>query len=128
MNKNYRQKYLFIINGCIATLIHYVVLEFNIKILMFKSMAFATTIACCIGTIVSFIGNKYFVFKFSAGDFSTQLLHFSVLYFFIALFHGLFIYFWADLHGNNYRFGFLIATALQVLITYNYNKILIFKK
>tara|TARA_B100001173_G_scaffold294017_1_gene287549 strand:+ start:3028 stop:3381 length:354 start_codon:yes stop_codon:yes gene_type:complete len=115
-------------NGCFATLIHYIFLEFNLNILMLNSIAFANIIACSFGILVSFLGNKYIVFKSVSGSFSGQFFHFFTFYFLVAIFHVAFIYLWADFNGYNYRVGFLIATALQILITYNYNKILIFKK
>jgi putative flippase GtrA len=115
-------------NGCFATIVHYGFLEFNLNVLMLSTIAFANVIACCFGILVSFLGNKYIVFKSISGSFSGQLFHFFLFYCFVAIFHGTFIYIWADFNGYNYRIGFLIATALQVLITYNYNKILIFKK
>ena len=95
---------------------------------MLNSVGLANMIACCIGILVSFMGNRYIVFKLKSGNLSEQFMHFSVLYGFVAIFHGAFIYLWADFNGYNYRIGFLIATALQVLITYNYNKVFIFKK
>ena len=95
---------------------------------MINTIAFANMAACFFGILVSFLGNKYVVFKSVSGNLSGQFIHFSLLYSFVAIFHGIFIYIWADFNGFNYRVGFLIATALQFLITYNYNKVLIFKK
>ena len=95
---------------------------------MLSPIALANIIACCFGILASFLGNKYIVFKSISGSFSLQFFHFLILYCFVAMLHGAFIYFWADFRGYNYRVGFLIATGLQVLITYNYNKIIIFKK
>lgn len=126
MNQN--QRWLFVANGCFAALIHYGTLEFNLNILMLDSVGLANMIAYCFGILVSFLGNRYIVFKLISGNFSEQFLHFSAFYGFVAVFHGAFIYLWADFIGYNYRMGFLIAIVLQVLITYNYNKVFIFKK
>ena len=95
---------------------------------MLKSVAASSIIACLLGIFASFLGNKYIVFRSISGNFSEQLFHFFLLYAFVAIFHGLFIFAWADLKGYNYRIGFVIATGLQFLITYNYNKGVIFKK
>lgn len=95
---------------------------------MLNSIALANIIACWFGVLVSFLGNKYIVFKSVSGNFSGQFFHFFTFYFLVAIVHGAFIYVWSDFNGYNYRVGFLIATAMQVLITYNYNRILIFKK
>lgn len=95
---------------------------------MLDSVGLANMIACCFGILVSFLGNKYIVFKFISGNFLEQFFHFFAIYGFVAIFHGAFIYLWAEFNGYNYRLGFLIATAVQVLITYNYNKVFIFKK
>ena len=46
----------------------------------------------------------------------------------IAVFHGLVLLIWTDWYALDYRIGFLIATVVQVLLSYLGNKLLVFKK
>ncbi len=57
----------------------------------------------------------------------TQAMKFSGLYGAIAVLHGLVLLIWTDWLGLDYRIGFLIATAIQVSLSYIGNKLLVFK-
>ena len=58
----------------------------------------------------------------------TQAIKFSGLYGFIAVLHGLVLLIWTDLYDLDYRFGFIIATLIQVSLSYLGNKFLVFRK
>ena len=58
----------------------------------------------------------------------TQALKFGGLYGVVAFFHGLVLLIWTDLYALDYRIGFLIATVVQVSLSYLGNKLLVFKK
>lgn len=116
------------INGVIATALHYAVLTVNLNWLHFKSAGSANFIAALFGIAISFLGSRYFVFIAVKGGIVKQAAKFSGLYGSIAILHGLFLWFWTDLNGLDYRFGFLLATAMQMTLGYIGNKFLVFRK
>jgi putative flippase GtrA len=114
------------INGFLATLIHYAVLTINLNVLLMSSAGMANLIASVFGITVSFIGNRYFVFNKCNETLLRQFIKFSSLYSAIAIVHGLILFLWSDWLGFDYRIGFLIATALQVSLSYVGNKKMVF--
>lgn len=117
----------YLINGLFATVVHYCVLTANIKILGFDSSGLANFIAAFFGIITSFLGSRYFVFKRTADSMMQQAMKFGSMYGSVAVLHGLFLWAWTDWQGFDYRAGFLIATAIQVSLSYLGNKFYIFK-
>lgn len=117
----------YIINGLVATAVHFGVLTFNLHVLGFQSAGLANLIAAVFGILTSFLGSRYFVFRASASPIAGQLLAFSTLYAALALAHGGFLFLWTDLAKLDYRVGFLLATAFQVAVSYLANKTLVFK-
>jgi putative flippase GtrA len=117
----------YVINGLVATAVHYGVLTINIGFFEFKSAGLANYIAAIFGIGTSFLGSRYFVFKRTEELMLHQALKFSVLYGVIAIFHGFFLWIWTDLQRLDYSIGFLIATGLQTSIGYLGNKFLVFK-
>ena len=115
----------FIINGLFATGIHYVTLYVFLYILSFSPFG-ADLIAATIGMIVSFIGNKYFVFKNKEGKLHTQAFKFLVIYGIIALFHAAILHVSIVILQINYNYGFFIATSIQVILSYIGNKKVVF--
>jgi len=116
----------YVVNGLVATAVHYSVLVFNLNVLSVPSAGMANFIAAIFGITVSFLGSRYFVFQKTDGSILNQMLKFGSLYFAIAILHGLVLFVWTDLMGFDYREGFLIATALQVSLSYFGNKKLVF--
>ena len=117
----------YVINGIIATAVHYGVLSFNIKELNFPSAGLANLIAAVFGITTSFLGSRYFVFRKFEESIRIQAIRFSGLYGAIAILHGSVLLIWTDSLGFDYRRGFLIATGLQVSLSYIGNKYLVFK-
>lgn len=117
----------YIINGVVATAVHYGVLSFNLEVLHYTSAGLANLVAAIFGITISFLGSRYFVFCKSDGSIKSQAIKFSALYGLIAVLHGLILLIWSDWLGYDYRLGFLIATAFQVSLSYLGNKILVFK-
>jgi putative flippase GtrA len=115
-------------NGLVATSVHFCVLQVNLKMLDMTSAGLANFIAACFGIIVSFVGNRYFVFRAYQRSIMHQFSKFGGLYTAIALLHGAALYGWSDLLGWDYRTGFLIATLLQIIFSYWGNKLLVFDK
>lgn len=117
----------YIINGLVATVVHFLVLTFNLKVLHWQSAGIANMAAAVFGIATSFVGSRYFVFSGSIEPLFKQLYRFILLYVVIALLHGLLLYVWVDLYSNNYVVGFVIATVMQVVCSYLGNKVLVFK-
>ncbi|MDN4018048.1 GtrA family protein [Zwartia panacis] len=122
-----KQSIRYIINGLVATAIHFLVLTFFLKILDWDSAGVANLIAAVFGISASFIGSRYYVFNGSLEPLVKQLYRFTFLYVAIAVLHGLFMHVWVDLYLQNYIIGFVIATAMQILCSYFGNKVLVFK-
>jgi len=118
----------YVINGFFATIVHYGILTLNLNLLGLKSAGLSNFTAAVCGISVSFLGSRYFVFRRTTESIMRQAIRFSGLYGAIAVLHGLFLWVWTDWNGFDYRFGFLLATCIQVLLSYFGNKILVFKK
>ena len=118
----------YLINGVLATAVHFGILSFNLNIVDFASAGFANFIASLFGIGTSFLGNRYFVFPKTGEAIMTQAMKFGGLYGVIAVFHGLVLLLWTDWYALDYRIGFLIATAVQVSLSYLGNKLLVFRK
>ena len=116
----------YIINGVIATAVHFSVLTFNMEIAQMSSAGIANFIAAIFGITVSFLGSRYYVYRNHTGTFISHAVKFSFLYATIAILHGFILYLWTDLYGLNWRIGFLVATAVQVTLSYIGNKIWVF--
>lgn len=117
----------YVSNGLIATGVHYGVLSVNLQILEMQSAGLANLIAAILGIATSFLGSRYFVFRNHEGGLYRQARSFLLLYAFIASLHGLTLFLWTDVSGFDYRIGFLLATCIQVAISYWGNKRLVFK-
>ena len=113
----------YVINGLFATAVHYLVLNFNVQTLGFPSAGLANGVASVFGITVSFLGNRYFVFRGGrTASFAPQAARFLILYVLIALLHTGVMWLWADYSGFNYRVGFVIATGLQFLLSFVGNR------
>ena len=117
----------YVLNGLLATAVHYGVLTLNLQYVEMPSAGLANLFAAVFGISCSFLGNRYFVFRKHEGSLFGQARSFLLLYGLIACLHGLVLFSWTDVCGFDYRSGFVIATALQVLLSYMGNKQLVFK-
>lgn len=117
----------YIINGLLATIIHYVILTVNMEIIGFKSAGLANFVAAFFGIFSSFMGNRYFVFKAIDKPFLKQSIVFILLYSLIAIIHGAILYVWTDLYYLDYRIGFVIASVVQFILSFSGNKLFVFK-
>jgi putative flippase GtrA len=117
----------YVVNGLIATAVHYGVLTLNLSLLGFQSAGLANFVAAIFGIATSFIGNRYFVFHVVTQNIWRQSVKFVGLYGAFALFHGLFLWAWSDFGHLDHRAGFVVATAIQVSLSYLGNKSLVFK-
>ncbi len=116
-----------IVNGIFATAVHFGVLSFNVLVVGMESAGLATLIAALIGAATSFVGSRYFVFRAANGSPVRQALNFAILYAVIAILHGVILYVWTDVNGLDYRLGFVLATGVQVFISYLGNMAWVFR-
>lgn len=128
MRKHVHEVGRYIVNGLVATVVHYSVLTVNLEMLNFQSAGVANFVAALFGITTSYLGSRYFVFRNTADSMLSQAAKFGILYALIAILHGLVLFVWTDRYVFDYRSGFLIATVLQVSLSYFGNKFLVFKK
>jgi putative flippase GtrA len=117
----------YFLSGGLATVVHFAVLTLNVEVLAFESVGLANFVAAIFGSTTAFLGNRYFVFRNASESFTRQLGKFIGLYVSMACFHGAALFLWTDLMGWNYTYGFVIATAIQILLGYLGNKLWVFK-
>lgn len=122
-----QRSFRFLVNGAVATVVHLSVLVFNLQILQWSSAGVANGVAAIFGTASSFIGSRYYVFSNSTETVISQILKFLVLYVSIALLHAGLLFVWTDYYQHHYFTGFLIATFMQLVLSYWGNKVLVFK-
>lgn len=117
----------YVINGVAATTVHFAALYSGLTILHLPSAGLANLVAALFGISASFLGSRYFVFPETGESILRQACKFSGLYGAIALLHGLVLFVWSDRLEFDYRIGFLLATVLQVSLSYVGNKFIVFK-
>lgn len=118
----------FLISGVAASIVHFGVLAFEIEVLRVPSAGLANFIAALCGVTASFLGNRYFVFRGTATPLRRVIWRFALLYAAIACLHAGVLYVWTDRLGFDYRIGFVVATGMQVMLTYLGNKRLVFTR
>jgi putative flippase GtrA len=118
----------YLVNGVVATGVHYAVLTACLELLKFPSAGLANLVAASFGITTSFFGSRYFVFRRPDEPIGRQAGRFGALYAAIAGLHALVLALWTDWLGLDYRWGFLLATAMQVAFSYWGNKRLVFNR
>lgn len=118
----------FIANGLVATAAHYAVLALCMEVWRFDSASLSSLLASCAGITLSFLGNRFFVFRSTDETLLRQALRFMVLYAAIALLHGAVLHAWTDVNGWSYQTGFALATLIQVSLSYMGGKHLVFRR
>ena len=69
---------------------------------------FSNFYAFLFGSISSFLGNKFFVFKYTKNSkILMQVFKFCFLYLSLAILHGIALYWWSDINNYNYITGFI---------------------
>lgn len=116
---------LFVVNGLLATCVHYATLLLLLEILRLPSAGFANGLASIVGISVSYLGNRLLVFQSSAPAKAT-LPRFLMLYAALALFHASFLAVWSDRLGLPYGWGFILATGMATAISYLGNRYFVF--
>lgn len=106
---------------------HFATLTFLVSVVGVHSAGLANLGAALVGISVSFLGNRYFVFRSYNEPIFEQAAKFAGLYAATGAVHGLTLFLWSDVWAFDYRFGFLIATGIQVVLSFYGNKNLVFK-
>ena len=118
----------FAVNGLIATSVHFTILYLCVNFFVLPYTGISSLIGAIFGTISSFLGNKFYVFRYSNNNnILTQTSQFAILYTVMALNHGLFIYLWSDLGKQNFMLGFVLITFINTVLSFLFNKYRIFK-
>lgn len=69
----------YVVNGAVATLVHFAVLTFLIGPMNMRPVGFANFLGAVLGTAASFVGNRQFVFKAVSAPIQQQAVHFAAL-------------------------------------------------
>ena len=117
----------YVLNGLLATGVHYLVLIVLINSLAVRPIGLANLVAAITGTAASFVGNRRFVFKAVNAPVQKQAMHFALLYAILAVIHSACMYLWCDILNRDYQIGFLLATGLQFLLSYIFNSRVVFR-
>lgn len=117
----------FVINGLIASAVHYAALSFNLQVLEMSSAGLANFFAAWFGIAASFIGSRFFVFRNKEEAMAQQAMRFLASYAAIACLHGLLLYAWTDRLHLDYTVGLILAAMMQAVLSYLGNKLLVFK-
>ncbi len=123
-----KQLIRYFINGVVATVVHYCVLNINLNVLCMQSAGIANILAAVVGISTSFLGSRYYVFRKNNALIIHQAGKFLLLYATIASVNGLILFGWTDIWHLDYRIGFLMATCMQVSLSYWGNKLMVFNK
>jgi putative flippase GtrA len=118
----------YLVNGMVATGVHFSVLTFAIEVVHIPLAAIANFIAAVVGITVSFLGNRYFVFREHAEKILVQALSFLGLYLAIALLHASLLFILTDHLGIDFRIGFVAASVMQMTLSYLGNRKLVFSR
>ena len=123
MNKQFL---LFLINGGIAAGFHFLILVFLVELLNIKNIAVANITAGFSAIIISYFGNRYFVFKSTENKVYNQVLKFFIAYIIIILINTLFLSLLVSFTSLDYRVAFIITSAIMAIISFSVNKLIIF--
>lgn len=116
----------YMLNGLFATFVHFTTLYLCIEVASLNFVWLANSMASVVGISLSFLGNRYFVFRSFEMNIGAQLAKFFGLYVLVAIVHGAVLFFWSDLLGLDYKFGFAIAVLLQLILGFLANKAYVF--
>ena len=124
---NFKEIYLFLTNGIIATVTHFIILFVFVENNLFSYISFSYFFAAIISISISFLGNKYFVFQ-NKNNFVGDLLRFFLLYIVLLILNSVIIYILCDVIDIDYKVGFTIALVFQTIFSYLGLKFFVFLK
>ncbi|MBT2768157.1 GtrA family protein [Stenotrophomonas sp. ISL-67] len=126
-NADIRQLLRYVINGLVATGVHFAVLTLLVEVVHVPSKGVANLLAAAVAIVASFLGNRLFVFAATQARASGQLWRFVLLYAAIALLNGGLMALWSDVLKFDYRVGFVLISIIQFILSFLGNRLLVFK-
>ena len=124
MNKQF---FIFIINGLMATFVHFLLLVIFIEVFNMENIVVANISAGLLAIMFSFIGNRHFVFKSKTADLYSQIIKFLILYLIILFLHTLLMALLTVNIGLDYRISFVLVSAIMAITSFFMNKLIVFK-
>jgi putative flippase GtrA len=121
-----REIIFFILNGIVATLVHFFILLVFIDVIQLDSLIISNIFAGIAGMTSSFLGNRKFVFNTSKVNLSEQLLKFIALYLSVIILHTVVISIFTNIFTIDYRISFVIASSFVISVSFLINKFVIF--
>ncbi len=118
----------YVANGLFATAVHFSVLTIALEVAHVPLAAAANAIAAVFGITASFLGSRYFVFRSHTETMLTQAMRFAGVYATIAVLHAGVLLVLTDWLKIDFRIGFVVATCLQMTISYLGNRRLVFAR
>lgn len=116
----------FLVNGVAATVVTWVVMRLFLDVLDLPWAWLAFWIGAIAGITVSFLGNRYFVFRRADAPMAHQAARFVAAYAVIALMVSGIMALWADVFHLDPNSGFVLATGVQVTLSFVANRVLVF--
>jgi putative flippase GtrA len=122
-----RELIRYVINGLVATFVNWAVMRLCLDVIHLPWAWLAYWIGALVGISVSFLGNRYFVFRRTDGPIAAQAAKFLAVYAAIALLVSGIMAVWSDWWHYDTNVGFVLATGVQVALSYVSNKVLVFR-
>jgi len=116
----------YIVNGLVATFVNWGVMRLCLDVLHIPWASLAYWIGALFGITTSFIGSRYFVFRKADRPVMRQAIKFVGAYVVIAVLASGVVHVWSDLLHYDSNLGFVLATGVQVTLSYFTNKKLVF--
>jgi putative flippase GtrA len=125
MSGHRRAAPLFVLNGLFAAGVHFSVLTVLVEFARLGSHGLANGLASLFGIAVSYLGNRFVVFRAPTAT-SRTLPRFLLLYGLIAILNTCAMWLWSDLAGLPYRPGFVLIIGLVTAVSYLGNRYFVF--
>ena len=117
---------LFVINGMVATVLHYAVFFLCLSLLAVQSPGLCFFVGSILGTVASFLGNRFVVFATNEGKVLPQFAKFVLTYMAISLCVSFIVDRCSTETDLSSPIIFLIGVAIQVSLSFLISKWLIF--
>ena len=118
---------LFILNGVVATVVHYAVCMLCLSLFAFKSLGLSFFVGSIFGTVASFLGNRFVVFVATQGEVLPQFVKFVLTYMAISLLVSFIVGSLTKSSDLSSQIIFLLGIAFQVTLSFLTSKWLIFR-
>ncbi|HBX82264.1 MAG: GtrA family protein [Propionibacteriaceae bacterium] len=116
----------YVLNGVTATFVNWAVMRLCLDVFHLPWAWLAYWVGALFGITTSFLGSRYFVFRKNDRPVLGQAVKFLSAYVIIALLASGVMHVWVDWLHLDSNLGFLMATAVQVVLSYFGNKFLVF--